>query len=134
MTDRRRLEAVLQVHFEGDYYLDDELHQVIEDWIGQGFCDRDNLSGFTMSSDVHALADDEPDFMVEHFSTQKWFVQHREDGEEWQQCSATYDTRGEAARRRDQLLARFPDARWRIATKIERTFAEEEKWWDTAPE
>ncbi|WP_371666029.1 hypothetical protein OG306_33420 [Streptomyces sp. NBC_01241] len=51
MTDSKKtLTLTIEVYYEGDYYSADEVLGVTEDWIGGGFCDRDDLRGWKVVS------------------------------------------------------------------------------------
>ena len=61
-TPRHTAHLAVTVQFEGDYYGPDELVAVCDDWIGHGFCDRDDLTGYTLTGTVTRTGEAAPRF------------------------------------------------------------------------
>lgn len=56
---KKILTMTLEVTYEGDYYSPDELLDVTESWIEGGFCDRDDLTGWTTTSSSVVVSEDD---------------------------------------------------------------------------
>lgn len=110
---RRRVEGRLQVDFHGDYWSDDELVEMVDDWIDGGFCDRDNLCGYRFDGDSSRLSEGQPDYLSEYSREVKWRVQ-RYDADQWDFIGQSYESREEADGARDGFAAKFPGMPLRI--------------------
>lgn len=54
---RHTVRLELTVRFDGDYYEPDQLVDVCDSWIEHGFCDREDLLGYTLTGTVTAEPD-----------------------------------------------------------------------------
>lgn len=115
MSDnRKRVEARLQVHFEGDYLATDELLLCVDNWIDRGFCDRDDLRGYRLDGVTQELSAEQSEYLTEvHPVQERWMVETW-DAEQWNPAGRKLDTRDEAADYRSNLHKRFPDMRMRL--------------------